>query len=129
MSCLPKAKPFAGRDRMNVARHPYVAAVILHGVLFAVIGFYTIGSHATKSDADPPSAAATTSSASANGGFTSEDPPFATSQLQAKISSSLTLAERLTPDQKFSAAGDYASQLEALSSVTTMKEMGAYLGS
>src|SRR5687767_2261583 len=107
MSCLPKAKPFAGRDRMFVARHPYVAAVVLHGVLFAVIGFYTIGPRAGISDPEPAGAAPTSPTPSSNGGFSAENAPFPAMQLQAKISSSLNSADRLTPAEKFSAAGDY----------------------
>src|SRR5215510_2719084 len=108
MSCLPKANPFAGRDRMFVARHPYVTAVLLHVVLFAVIGFYTIAPRSSNSNQEPAASTPVASTPSNNGGFNSENPPFPSSQLQAKISNSMTSADKLTPAEKLNVAGDYA---------------------
>lgn len=114
---------------MFVARHPYVAAVILHAVLFAVIGFYTIGSRTPKSEPETTAAAATAPEPSSSGGFTSDNPPFPGDQLQAKLDRSMKSADRLSTAEKLTAADEYAAQLESLSNVTSMKELGAYLNS
>jgi hypothetical protein len=111
---------------MFVARHPYIAAVVLHAVLFAVIGFYTIGSRTPKSQPETAAAAPTSTEPSSTGGFTSDNPPFPADQLQAKLDRSMKSADRLSPTEKLT-ADEYAAQLESLSNVTSMKELGAYL--
>jgi hypothetical protein len=112
---------------MAVGRHPYLIAILLHVAVFVTIGFYTIDATGKKSS--DRGSASSVSSADSSGGFAADNVPFTSTQLQTRLSNSVRTADRLSPDEKFDKAGDYASRLESMSSVASMKEMGAYLRS
>jgi len=112
---------------MAVGRHPYLIAILLHLAVFAAIGFYTFDSSGKRSSQQ--SGASSASATDSSLGFAADNVPFDTAQLQTRLSNSVRTADRLTPDEKFDKAGDYASRLESMSSVASMKEMGAYLRS
>ena len=50
-------------------------------------------------------------------------------QVVAQIAASVSSASVMSPSEQLGAAGDYAKQIETLSSVNSMREMGNYLQS
>lgn len=115
---------------MAVFRNAYFLAILFHLALFAWLGVYTSRPTpiATKSDTQQ-NAATASPSPEAGGEYTASNPPYSMTQVVAQIAASVSSASIMTPSEQLGAAGDYAKQIETLSSVTSMREMGTYLHS
>ena len=109
-----------------MARQSYVIAILIHAALFTAIGFYTVDTTVKKPGGDQPANARASTSSSSGGGFNSASAPFTSGQLQARLSNSLSTAEKLSTEEKLGKADEYASRLGSISSVESMREMGAY---
>ena len=102
---------------------------MLHVGAFAALAFYTTRPTFVRKGTGKPSAPTATAPTAEQGGFSSENAPFPTTELAAKLTASLTSAQAWTPPEQLDAAGKYADRLESISSVSSMREMGAYLRS
>ena len=114
---------------MTIVRNSYLLAVLLHVVAFAALAFYTTRPTFLQRDAIKSSSRTTTATSAEPGGFSAANAPFPTTELAAKLTASLASAQAWTPPEQLAAAGKYADRLESISSVSSMKEMGAYLRS
>jgi hypothetical protein len=114
---------------VTVFRNSYILAVLLHVIAFGALAFYTTRPTFVRKEATKPSAQTATAPRAEPGGFSAEKAPFPTAELAAKLTASLASAQAWTPPKQLDAAGKYADQLESISSVSSMKEMGAYLRS
>lgn len=114
---------------MAILRNSYLLAVLLHVVAFGALAFYTTRPSFVRKQATKPSAQSDVAPSAESGGFSSVKVPFPTTELAAKLNASLASAQAWTPPEQLDAAGTYAERLESISSVSSMKEMGAYLRS
>jgi hypothetical protein len=115
---------------MGLFRRPYLLAVLLHIAFFAVLALYQVPIRPRVPTADagsrPESRAARSMPAA---GYTAEKGPYAFRELQNKLSNCVAAAQVYSAAEQLGMAGDYAKQLETISSVTSMREIGAYLKS
>jgi hypothetical protein len=115
---------------VSVIRNSYFLAVLIHLAAFAGLAIY-----ASRPTVVPPgpakqekaSTTSTTVSTPQPGGFSAVNVPFGMSQLQAKLTASVATAQAWSPVEQLGAANEYASKIESISSVASMKEMGTYL--
>jgi hypothetical protein len=111
-------------------RNSYFWAIVFHLAIFAGLGVYTSGQTTAKTTKTPQSnAVSATTPSSEPVGFSADKPPFSLTQVDSRIAASLDSASRMTSNERLGAAGDYATQLESISSVSSMREMGVYLRS
>ena len=114
---------------MAIVRNSYFLAVLLHTVAFAALAFYSTRPTIVRKAATKTSAQSAVAQSAESGGFSSTKAPFPTTELAARVTASLASAQAYTPPEQLAAAGTYADRLESISSVSSMKEMGAYLRS
>jgi hypothetical protein len=112
---------------VSIARNAYFLAVLIHLAAFGTLAIYTVRPTVVPSQPSKQSQPSTSVSTPQAGGFSAVNAPFQMSQLQAKLTASLAAAQSWSPTEQLGAANDYASKIESISSVSSMKEMGTYL--
>jgi hypothetical protein len=114
---------------MAIVRSAYFWAILLHLAAFVGLGIYSTTQVTTVKKSGPENLPASAVPSTESASFTASQPPYSTTQVAARVATSILTANRMSPTQQLGAAGDYANRLEAVSSVSTMREMSAYLGS
>jgi hypothetical protein len=112
---------------MSLVRHPYVLAILLHIAVFAALAVYSTNSAILKDAEESAKAAATSPAAAETASYSATNAPYAATDVQAKLDKSIAAAGTMSPTEQLGAANDFARQLESISSVGSMKEIGAYL--
>jgi len=112
---------------VSVIRNSYFLAVLIHVAAFAGLAFYTSRPTIIPRGTAKPDRTSSADSTPQSGGFSAVNVPFGMAQLQAKLTASVETAQAWSPAEQFGAANEYATKIESISSVASMKEMGTYL--
>jgi hypothetical protein len=109
---------------MKFPSSPYLIAVILHVAGLGSLAFYSMPGKPSKEGTGNQASYNPETGASL---YSPSAPPYSTGALEQRIAASLESAAKLTPPERLNAASAYAQQLEKISSVSSMKEIGTYL--